>query len=199
MVTDENTEAIACLGWGSLIWDARSLPIEPDWPEDGPLIQVEFLRQSKDNRITLVLHESAQPVPSLWAKMTAHTLSGAIAALADREGSPERLIGSWSEGEDREPSCIPGLQAWAKERGIKHVIWTDLPPKFRATNGFCPTVEEVVAHLAALSGTEYNNAIRYIQKAPAQIDTQYRRHIAGKLGWQTVGDRLVSNHFAGDC
>jgi hypothetical protein len=176
---------IACLGWGSLVWDPRSLPIHRQWFVDGPLVKVEFLRQSQDNRITLVLHDSAEPVRSLWALMTVRTLDAAKKALAVREGISDKNvtkhIGCWSRG-DEDPTRIIEMGAWASARGVKHVIWTALPSKFKDKEK-CPSGEEVVAYLSVLTGPERDNAQKYIRLAPVQIDTPYRRLIEARLGW----------------
>lgn len=188
---------IACLGWGSLVWDSRELPIHRQWFADGPLIKVEFLRQSKDGRITLVLHSSAEPVRSLWALMSVQTLEEAKKALAARERIPEQNIakdiGSWSIG-DANPSCIIDVAAWATSRGVEHIVWTALPPKFKFNdkaknkdkNDNYPTRDEVVTYLSELTGPTRDNAEKYIRRAPAQIDTAYRRYIEARLGWVSI-------------
>ena len=129
---------IVCLGWGSLVWNLNDLPVEKlggdvpvplwtrcaegevgDWKPDGPTVKVEFVRRSQDGCLTLVLYATAEPVPSLWARMTVDNLDAAVRALAKREGSkgkplsnPERDIGRWSRGE-ADPKNIPGLEVWA--------------------------------------------------------------------------------------
>lgn len=183
---------IACLGWGSLIWDPRELPIHRHWFTDGPLLKVEFLRQSKDNRITLVLHSSAEPVRSLWALMSIQGLDEAKKALACRERiSDDKInehIGSWSTGEP-DPECILNISAWAASRGVQNVVWTSLPPKFKGENFKCPSPEDVVAHLSELLGPARDNAEKYIRRTPTQIDTAYRRYIEARLGWCSVAER----------
>jgi nitroreductase len=46
---------IACLGWGSLIWKPENLPIIGEWKNDGPMLPIEFSRESGGQRITLVI------------------------------------------------------------------------------------------------------------------------------------------------
>jgi hypothetical protein len=61
------TPLIACIGWGSLIWDGRNLDVDGHWRPNGPALPVEFARQSRDGRITLVIVQGAAPVPSVWS------------------------------------------------------------------------------------------------------------------------------------
>jgi hypothetical protein len=141
---------IACLAWGSLVWDPQDLPIHREWFGDGPLVRAEFLRESRGRRITLVLHESVPLVRSLWALMTVNSLAEARTKLAIREGIKDARvnqdIAAWSLG-DPEVPCIAGIGPWAVARGIGHVVWTALPPKLGAEAGRLPTLDEVVQHL----------------------------------------------------
>ena len=181
---------IACLGWGSLTWNREGLPIRRYWFKDGPLIPLEFARQSEDDRITLVITLAARPVRSLWALMESDSLDVAREQLRLREGPtiPE-YIGNWSRGQ-LSPVSIPGLSEWALARNVDSVVWTALPPKFKGENNRQPGVEDVLQHLQALNGTARDNAERYIRRAPRQIDTDYRRRIEAELHWlPKAGDK----------
>ena len=131
-----DVEDIVCLGWGSLIWRLDGLPVN-GWKPDGPCVRVEFVRQSRDGRLTLVLHDIADPVPSLWAQMKVDTLDEAVKALAKREGgpgkplsNPETDIGRWPDQRkgdpEYDPANIVNLRRWAAQRHVDYVIWTAL-------------------------------------------------------------------------
>jgi|SRR3989338_996944 len=181
---------IACLGWGSLIWDPRELPIRRRWFEDGPFVQVEFLRKSQDGRMTLVLNTAANPVRSLWAVMDTDNPDKAQKLLGIREYSSAKddwiikNIGKWLVGESNPPT-IHFLQEWAAARGIEAVIWTALPPKspkFKK-DGDVPSEEDVINYLKSLLGRPRDTAEEYVRRAPRQIDTSYRRKIEAEFGW----------------
>ncbi len=181
---------IACLGWGSLVWAPKGLPLRSQWFSDGPSIRVEFVRQSgkEHGRITLVLLSSVDEVTSRWAEMDSEDPEVAREQLRLREGRPlRRHIGLWRDGEP-EPGSLPGLSEWAAARGVDAVIWTDLPPKFQGEEGRIPSVEEVAAYLKGLPSEPRAEAIEYIRKAPAQVDTACRREIARLLPRPPVTD-----------
>lgn len=177
---------IACLGWGSLVWDPKRLPLRSDWFEDGPRVAVDFLRQSDNGCITLVLDGSAQPVQSSWAWLAATELTQAREDLRVRERlgpkGAARFIGVWSRG-DPPPEHIEALDAWAQRRSADHVIWTALPAKFGGVER-TPSAEEVIRYLRGLAaGDVSSEAERYVRRAPRQIDTPLRRRIAAELNW----------------
>lgn len=162
-----------------------ALPIRREWFKDGPFAPVEFTRESSDGRITLVIDPSARPVRVLWAQMLSTDLQSAREALRNRENITgrgwESLIGSWQRGEVA-PLNILGLPTWAEAHDLDAVIWTGLGPKFGARD-VSPSIDQVIEYLRGLAGTKRDNAKRYIECAPRQIDTDYRQQIEAALGW----------------
>ena len=175
---------IACLGWGSLIWDPRELPIQRHWFDDGPLVRVEFARRSGDDRVTLVLHREAEPVRSLWALMDADSIEMARQHLGIREGIPKTRwrdsIGAWPKST---PDCIVGLDDWARAKQLDAVVWTALSSNFEEGQSL---EHRVIEHLQLLVGSKRDTAERYIRRAPRQINTEVRRRIEAKLQWVAV-------------
>ena len=173
---------IACLAWGSLVWNPGELPIS-GWSTDGPTVRVEFLRESDNGLITLVLHETGTLVRSHWAILSVDMVEEAVEALRKRERTPNSsAIGRWSAGHDS-PPLIPGLSEWARDKGIASAIWTALAPKFKGEGGRVPTEEEVVSSLRACSGDIRSRAEEYVRRAPPQTRTPYRQRIEAEFGW----------------
>mgnify|MGYP000985864233 CR=1 FL=1 len=182
----EIARMIAFLGWGSLVWDPRELPIDHQWNTDGPYVRIEFLRQSNNGRLTLVISQDASPVHSLWTRYSGSDLMRAREDLRIREGihknNAERHVGSWVRG-DASPIGVIDLEPWAAARGIEAVVWTALPPKFGGIDGVGPTVEQAISYLGNLVDPIRSDAEQYVRRAPRQVDTPYRRRIEHALGW----------------
>jgi hypothetical protein len=176
--------AIACLGWGSLVWDSRNLGVVGDWRFDGPCLPLEFARHSGGDRLTLVLNRKFGSVRALWAILGAVDLERARQQLAAREGlsylkHPE-WIGSWP-GDGSQEEITTAVGRWAHANHLDGVVWTALPPKFHGTNEIVPTQEEAVNFLRRL-GSE-SDAAEYVRRAPKQIVTPYRRAMERELEW----------------
>ena len=181
---------IACIGWGSLIWDMRDLDVDGAWRADGPLLPVEFARQSSDERITLVIVQGSALVPTLWSVFNTRDLVKARESLRQREHIPlsraRDLISHWRRGEN--PVSEPGatISDWGRRRDLDSAVWTSLKPKFAGVDGRVPTETEVINELPALEGPARAAAEEYVRRAPRQIGTVYRRAIEGALGWIPV-------------
>lgn len=179
---------IAYLGWGSLIWDPRTLSFAGKWFDDGPLLPIEFCRQSNDGRITLVLVPGVSEVRALWSLSTLKTVEEAIQDLAMREGIEDKNIavsvGVWRAEVDAGPP-FPSIQTWAKRQELDAVVWTNLKSRLGGTVK-TPSIQEILAHLRGLPVPQRRVAEEYVRKAPLQIDTAYRREIEKELGWKPI-------------
>jgi hypothetical protein len=114
---------IAVIGWGSLTdkTDERNkaFPIEWDWRQDGPLLPVEFARQSKDGRITLVIipnRSEVRCVPTLWTLMNVPDIDAAGRELARRKDTTIRNIAFWN-AESSHGNSADIVKNWALDQG----------------------------------------------------------------------------------
>lgn len=184
---NQNIQKIACIGWGSLLWDQQALPVVGDWKNDGPQLPIEFARESGRRRITLVICEGVQPVQTYWSLLGVTDLSSAISSLAKRENIINRIdtdIGRWNPATSE---CYgtggAAIASWAQAHGLDGAVWTSLPCGFQKFRNVMPSGSDVIAHLKCLEGAERKLAEEYVVKALPQIDTAYRRLIARELGW----------------
>lgn len=155
---------IACLGWGSLVWDPRELPIRKPWFIDGPLLPIEFARESNDKRITLVITPDVAMVRTLWALFSTADVNEARIRLGERERIPkdsiEERVAIWNQS-DEEDQIKTTIARWGREKNIEAVVWTDLRPRIGSEDR-TPTVQEVLKHLRDLPYGK-KNAERYFQ------------------------------------
>lgn len=187
---------IACIAWGSLVYDPRGLPCG-DWRNDGPMLPVEFARESggkkrsdPGDRITLVICPNVERVRTYWASLDVQDLWTARRRLAAREFDraddtwTKKHIGYW----DRASGESFGLEAntigvWAEARSLSAVVWTHLEFGFKKSRGVMPEGPAIVQYLRDLDATRRPAAENYVRCAPAQVDTAYRRLIAQDLNW----------------
>jgi len=181
---------IACIGWGSLIWDRRNLDVDGHWRPDGPMLPIEFARQSSDGRITLVLGRRFASVPALWSVFNTRDLEQARESLRVRENIPrshaDESIAQWRRDENPVSEPDATISTWAAGKNLEAAVWTNLPPKYDGIDGRVPTENEVIAYLRTLEGQARAAAEKYVRRAPRQIGTAYRRAIETALGWTPI-------------
>lgn len=181
---------IVVLGWGSLCWDPRELPIRGGWHTDGPLLPVEFARVSKDRRLTLVLRKRAKRIQVLWTEMNTATIDEAIDGLRMREETPNRNDVGWVDlHNSRNNNCkafrtaLNVITKWARQKHFDAVVWTDLPTNFRKKTKKRFNEDNVITYLQNLDSIASKKAEQYVRKAPRQISTKMRGIIEEKLDW----------------
>ena len=193
---------VVCLGWGSLIWDKRCLPVSGRWNCDGPSLPIEFARESGDGRITLVVAKGTACVPVLWCNLCPdhiNDIDQAKSVLAVREGVAKKnikcFIGFWTPDDCSGHIGADIIGEWAQSCNIDAVVWTalesglkpnsefKLEPDIKRKRDCVPDIEDIIKHLKNLPEKNRQKAEEYVRKAPRQIETNYRTAIETKLGW----------------
>lgn len=181
---------IACLGWGSLIWRPENLKIQRQWFNDGPLLPIEFVRQSADGRLTLVINERFAPVRTLWVLMDTQDLEEAKESLRSRENIPKRNlanhIGVIQVTDETNEKLKIEIIAWARTLRLDAVIWTSLPAKFNGEDNIIPSLQEAIDYLRTLDVQSRAHAEEYIRRAPKQVDTKYRQAFEREFNWTYI-------------
>jgi hypothetical protein len=176
---------IACLGWGSLIWKSEDLAVASKWFDDGPLLPIEFARESDGGELATVLCEDTPDVRVLWAYLATSSLDEAREQLRVREGIPAfqpECVGSVPSKFAVSPFASR-IADWAATHAIDAVIWTDLPPRSKGQNHRKPSPSEVIEYLNGLPEDQRAHAEHYVKSTPTSIATPYRRLMEQELGW----------------
>ena len=102
-------KTIAIIGWGSLIWDPRSLNYNKEigWVKNGPFLPLEFARISKDGRLTLIITTEGTEVQTLYTVSNHETIEEAVLNLAVREGSGRKSIAYYDKSKNKFSSDVP--------------------------------------------------------------------------------------------
>ena len=82
------------------------------------------------------------------------------------------------------------VRNWCLAGGWTGAVWTDLPSNFSESLGQGFTVPRAIAYLRALTGDSLDQAVSYIEQAPAATDTPLRRALNGDDWWLAEARRL---------
>jgi len=172
---------VAILGWGSLLWDTRPkfTPFTSQcgpWQRGGPSLPLEFSRISKSRggALTLVIdaNNGTETIVS-YCVSARNRSSAAIEDLRIREGpTRQEWIGSFRTPFEQSP-YFHAIRTWASSHSFDDVVWTDLPPDFRAFRQPF-SVKAAVTHLEGLDAESATMAREYLKRAPDFVQTPVR-------------------------
>jgi len=105
----------------------------------------------------------------------------AICDLRCREGTTLKNIGFYYADGSRKKSAdeesFERIRAWATEKKIDVVIWSDLESNFqkKSKNREPFSIESALSHIQALNAEGKAKAAEYVWRAPEFIETPLRR------------------------
>jgi hypothetical protein len=179
---------VAIVGWGSLLWDPRTLVHDGSWRADGPVLPLEFSRRSSGGRLTLVVdHDHGVPCHTHWTASTRDEVDEVVADLAAREATTDRWVGlvdrRTGETRGRAAATVRTVREWAAARDVPAAVWTDLPGNFEAHVGRPFSVPAALGYLEGLMEPDRTTARRYLRNAPAAVRTPLRSQLHTVSWW----------------
>jgi hypothetical protein len=164
------------------------LKVSTAFLEGGPILPLEFSRISGDRRLTLVIDQThGIPCPTLYAESSESSLEAAIENLRMREGTNLRGIGCAvtitetisASSIARHKDSAERILEWAKSNNFDATIWTALNSNFqeRSAQNAPFSVSAAVNHVCSLDDAPKDAALNYIRKAPACVETPFRKAI----------------------
>ena len=192
---------IAVIGWGSLIWDLDDLApkVEGAWMmRAGPELPFEFSTVSKKRKMGLAVcidDEHGAPCPThaiLSAKSDIHE---AAEDLRARERAPGivhigMICARTGARRARLPAVERAFDAWIEATGAAGAVWTDFASNYDAMRGEAFSLSRARAYLGALTGENLDEAVRYIENAPATTMTPLRRLLGADPWWRMEAARV---------
>lgn len=178
---------ICILGWGSLFWENRPAfdSFHGAWQLDGPTLKLEFSRVSRKTRLgalTLVIDPAnGAECRVAYADSTRKDPEDAICDLRNREDTVRNHIGfmflDGSRVQGGDETTRASIRAWASEKKIDVVVWTDLPGDFEQKTGKPFTLDAACTHLQGLSPEGKAKAAEYVWRAPDFVVTPLRQRL----------------------
>ena len=182
-ITGKNHQ-IAILGWGSLLWDEENNRhfdrLHGPWMLDGPDLQSNSRGNPKPVRCPALVIDSKHGAASTvaYAISTRAEPQAAINDLRRREGTVSENIGRFfgdhsTLNRSKSTNALGAIGAWAKEKGLDAVLWTDLAGDFDAIEQelFVPTA---VKYSEGLTENGKVKAVEYVSHAPDFVRTPLR-------------------------
>jgi hypothetical protein len=180
-------DAVAILGWGSLVWCPGLLRITSRWRTDGPRLAIEFARISKDGRLTLVIYPGSPEQGTYWA-VSGFGLDDSVENLRKREGTCSdrihHLVRSNTPSPSMDVTVAASVQAWLQlHTEVIAAVWTGLPSNWPEKRGVPFTIDDAERYLVDdCGGDAAERAREYVCNAPPHIQTHVRERMR-RRGW----------------